>query len=199
MNLLFSTLMTNLKKTAESSLETEFGKFRISVFRADDGKEHVALVKDWQAVPLVRAHSKCITGDSFGSVYCDCRLQLHAAMKRIQEEGGILIYLDQEGRGLGLSHKIQAYKLQEEGMDTFEADKHLGKVPDQREYDVAAEILKMMGVEKCRLLTNNPQKVEALRAQNIQTERVEHVVQSLSERGEKYQATKKEKMGHLFS
>ena len=188
-----------LKKTATSLLETEFGSFEIQVFRDEiDGKEHVALLKEWgDQVPVVRIHSKCATGDIFGSVYCDCRLQLHAGLKKISEEGGVLIYLEQEGRGLGLTHKIKAYELQRAGMDTVEADEHMGEGIDDRTYELAAQMLRSLGIEKLKLLTNNPAKLQGLLDEGFDVEREEHIVQALSERGEKYQQAKREKLGHM--
>ncbi len=188
------------ERTATSRLETVFGDFDIHVFRSDDGKEHVALVSgDLADQPFVRIHSKCATGDIFGSVYCDCRDQLHTALQKISKQGGVLVYLEQEGRGLGLTHKIKAYELQRQGMDTVEADEAMGEGIDERRYDLAGEILKDLGVQKFQLMTNNPQKVQGLIDLGFEVERVDHVVEARSERGELYQQVKEEKLGHLIS
>lgn len=189
-----------VQRTAESVVGTEFGEFEILVYREkDSGKEHVVLKKDWgDKVPFVRVHSSCMTGDIFASVYCDCRSQLHQAMKKISEQGGLIVYLDQEARGLGLTHKIKAYELQRQGMDTVEADEKLGEEVDVREYTLAAEMLEDVGVRSLQLMTNNPMKVQALKNEGFEVKRVEHVVEAKSERGEKYLQTKKQKMNHLI-
>lgn len=187
-----------MKRTAQSQLETEFGPFEIFVYQDDEGKEHVALKKEGSGVPLVRLHSKCATGDIFGSLYCDCRLQLHTSMRMIQAQGGVLVYLEQEGRGLGLTHKIKAYELQRQGMDTVEADEQIGEGIDTRSYALAGVILKDLQIEAFRLLTNNPEKIQAMEAEGFHVEREELVVEARSERGKKYQETKRSKLGHLF-
>ena len=150
--------------------------------------------------PLVRIHSQCLTGDVFGSLRCDCRDQLEMALSMIAERGaGVLIYEQQEGRGIGLMAKLQAYQLQDEGLDTVEANERLGFKADQREYALPAEILKAMGVTQVRLLSNNPDKVSALERGGIQvTERVPCEAPPNSH-SEDYLKTKKEKMGHLFT
>ena len=150
--------------------------------------------------PLVRIHSQCLTGDVFGSLRCDCRQQLEMALTMIAGEGaGILIYEQQEGRGIGLMPKLQAYELQDSGLDTVEANEKLGFKPDHREFALPAEILKALGVKKVRLLSNNPEKVAALERAGIEvTERVPCEVEP-SEHAEDYLRTKKEKMGHLFT
>lgn len=187
-----------IHQTAKSTLDTEFGTFDILVYQEDSGLEHVVLIKEWKDDPLVRIHSKCATGDIFGSVFCDCRLQLHSAMKKIQEQGGILVYLEQEGRGLGLTHKIKAYELQRQGMDTVEADEVIGEGIDDRSYELAAQILGDLDVKSFQLLTNNPDKVKAMNDAGFEVQRVEHVVDAKSERGKKYQETKRKKLGHMF-
>jgi 3,4-dihydroxy 2-butanone 4-phosphate synthase/GTP cyclohydrolase II len=207
--------MKLLQKIAQTELETDFGVFEFVVYLEETtGKEHVALIKPWftpssadrslsplkggEAIPLVRVHSECATGDIFSSKFCDCGSQLRKAMKLIQQEGGILIYLRQEGRGLGLGNKIKAYELQRQGADTVEANLKLGRGADERNYDIAAEILLDQGVKKCVLLTNNPGKVKALARHGFEVEQREHRVEVASERGKKYLRTKKEKMGHLL-
>ena len=150
------------------------------------------------APPLVRIHSQCLTGDVFGSLRCDCRLQLELAMGKIAQEGaGILLYEQQEGRGIGLMAKLKAYELQDQGMDTVEANVELGFAADCREYELPAEVLKLLGVTSVRLITNNPQKVAALKAAGIAvTERVSAEVE-LQDSFERYLRTKQEKMGHI--
>ncbi len=150
--------------------------------------------------PLVRIHSQCLTGDVFGSLRCDCRQQLEMALGMIAEEGvGILIYEQQEGRGIGLMPKLQAYELQDSGLDTVEANEKLGFKADHREFALPAEMLKALGVKRVRLLSNNPEKVAALERAGIEVvERVPCEVEP-SEHAEEYLRTKKEKMGHLFT
>jgi GTP cyclohydrolase II len=150
--------------------------------------------------PLVRIHSQCLTGDVFGSLRCDCRQQLEMALSMIAQSGvGILIYEQQEGRGIGLMAKLQAYQLQDEGLDTVQANEQLGFKADHREFQLPAEILKSLNVKSVRLLSNNPQKVAALESAGIQvTERVPCEVEAHAA-SERYLNTKKEKLGHLFS
>jgi GTP cyclohydrolase II len=148
--------------------------------------------------PVVRIHSQCLTGDVFGSLRCDCRLQLELALGRIAEEGaGILLYEQKEGRGIGLMAKLKAYELQDQGLDTVEANLKLGFAADCREYELPAEALKFLGVKKVRLMTNNPEKVAALESAGIEvTERISAEVES-QETFERYVRTKQEKMGHI--
>lgn len=186
----------------EARLPTAYGEFTIKGYRdARTGDEHVALVsapKDG-VVPMVRVHSECLTGDAFGSLRCECGPQLHAAMERVAEEGGAVIYLTgHEGRGIGILSKIQAYGLQDHGRDTVDANVDLGLPIDKREYGAAAAILADLGYEQIRLLTNNPAKVEGLRASGIDiVERVPHYV-GLHPENEAYRRTKVERMGHLL-
>ena len=151
------------------------------------------------APPLVRIHSQCLTGDVFGSLRCDCRLQLEMALSKIAEEGaGILLYEQQEGRGIGLMAKLKAYELQDQGLDTVQANEELGFAADCRDYDLAAAALKLLGVSSVRLMTNNPDKVAALEAAGITvTERVSAEVET-QESFERYLRTKQEKMGHIL-
>ncbi|MGD0799881.1 MAG: GTP cyclohydrolase II [Terracidiphilus sp.] len=150
------------------------------------------------APPVVRIHSQCLTGDVFGSLRCDCRLQLELAMRRIAQEGaGILLYEQQEGRGIGLMAKLRAYELQDEGMDTVEANVELGFAADCRAYELPAEVLKLLGVSQVRLITNNPEKVAALESAGIEvTERISAEVKP-HESFERYLSTKRQKMGHI--
>lgn len=190
-------------KVAEAEMPTEFGEFKIIGYQnVVDGKEHVALVKgSWTADEpvLVRVHSECLTGDVFHSMRCDCGLQLDAAMKRISDDGkGVLLYMRQEGRGIGLLNKIRAYALQEQGMDTVQANEALGFQPDARDYGIGAQILSDLGVHKMRLLTNNPTKRVGLESYGLEVvERVPIEVPH-NERSIDYLRTKKTKMGHLL-
>lgn len=179
----------------------KYGDFMMTLYANQlDVAEHFALVKSPQTTnqaPLVRIHSECITGDVFGSCKCDCGLQLEQSLIQIAAEGGILIYLRQEGRGIGLTNKLKAYALQEEGFDTVDANVRLGLPADCRNYAVAYQILKHMGINKIRLLTNNPHKVGALAQYGIDVERTPLVVTSTPE-NQSYLRTKQEKMGHYL-
>jgi GTP cyclohydrolase II len=194
-----------VRQVAAADFPTRWGKFCIFGFQGtfdDRTEEAVALVMgDVRATaPLVRIHSQCLTGDVFGSLRCDCRQQLELALAMIAEEGaGVLIYEQQEGRGIGLMAKLQAYELQDAGLDTVEANERLGFKADQREFALPAEILKALGVSAVRLLSNNPDKVAALERGGIQVvERVPCEV-SASVHAEQYLKTKKQKLGHLFT
>jgi len=198
---------SSAKQLASADFPTRWGQFRIYGFRlepVENGKpeEAVALVMgDVHSVPpLVRIHSQCLTGDVFGSLRCDCRQQLEMALSMIAGEGtGILIYEQQEGRGIGLMPKLQAYELQDSGLDTVEANEKLGFKADHREFALPAEMLKALGVNAVRLLSNNPDKVSALERAGVEVvERVPCEV-TASAHAEEYLKTKREKMGHLFS
>ena len=185
------------------SLPTDYGEFDLHLYRSTlDGAHHLALVKgtisSTDAV-LVRVHSECLTGDVFGSRRCDCGNQLHAALRQISEEGnGVLIYMRQEGRGIGLAAKIHAYKLQEEGLDTVEANAKLGFGSDLRDYGLGAQILFDLGVRKFRFLTNNPKKVVGLEGYGIQMVEQVPIRSEANPHNAKYLETKKVKMGHLL-
>nr|WP_299692893.1 GTP cyclohydrolase II [Hydrocarboniphaga sp.] len=192
-----------MEKIAESKLPTPFAEFRVTVFRTPDKKEHVVIaLGDLGAgePPLVRVHSECLTGDALFSLRCDCGFQLHAAMASIAEAGrGVVLYLRQEGRGIGLGNKIRAYSLQDQGRDTVEANHQLGFPADAREYGLAVDLLRHLGLQKIRLMTNNPLKLDALVAEGIEvTERVP-VQSGLNPHNEAYLRTKAEKMGHWLT
>jgi 3,4-dihydroxy 2-butanone 4-phosphate synthase/GTP cyclohydrolase II len=188
---------------AGADLPTSFGDFRIQVYRdIPTGKEHAAIVKGDVTGPepvLVRIHSECLTGDIFGSLRCDCGPQLQEALRRIEQVGrGVILYLRQEGRDIGLTNKILAYQLQEKGFDTVEANLQLGHPVDARTYDAARDILNDLGVQKVRLLTNNPDKVAALNSLGFTcVERVSLEIPS-NPYSERYLKTKRTKMGHLI-
>jgi GTP cyclohydrolase II len=205
-----------IREVASAEFPTRWGKFRIHGFEgmvpaspdeenhgvASKKEEVVALVMgDVQSVPpLVRIHSQCLTGDVFGSLRCDCRDQLEMSLRLISEAGaGVLLYEQQEGRGIGLMAKLRAYELQDEGLDTVEANEQLGFKADQRQFVLPAEVLKALGIFQVRLLSNNPDKVTALERGGVEVvERVPCEV-APTEHAEAYLKTKKQKMGHLFT
>jgi 3,4-dihydroxy 2-butanone 4-phosphate synthase / GTP cyclohydrolase II len=182
-------------------MPTQYGHFKLIAFQEKaSSNEHLALIKgSWKADEpvMVRVHSSCFTGDILGSLRCDCGEQLHQAMKMVEEQGaGVILYMSQEGRGIGLLNKLKAYRLQEEGMDTVEANLHLGFQTDQRDYGVGAQILRHLGVSKIRLLTNNPKKRVGLIGYGLE------IVDNLplhvepNPHNEKYLETKRDKLGH---
>jgi GTP cyclohydrolase II len=195
--------ITNIKNVeSDAFLPTESGDFRIAVTSDERGMEHALLYVEGfsQSVnPLVRIHSECLTGDAFHSLKCDCGAQLKKSMELIQEEGaGAIVYLRQEGRGIGLESKIQAYALQDRGYDTLDANLALGLPADARDYEIAATMLKKKDVTKIRLMTNNPLKVKGLRDNGIEvSDRVSHI-SGLCESNRDYLNTKKIRMGHLL-
>lgn len=207
--------LEQVKKVADADLPTRWGAFRILGFEGlrtaidanckpangEQVEELVALVMGdvHSAPPLVRIHSQCLTGDVFHSLRCDCRLQLELALAKIADAGaGILLYEQQEGRGIGLMAKLKAYELQDQGRDTVEANEELGYAADCRAYELPAAALQMMGISQVRLITNNPEKVAALESAGIKVaERVSAEVQP-HETFERYLRTKQEKMGHIF-
>ena len=193
-----------VKRVASAELPTEHGAFRILAYANQlDSETHVALVRgdigDGRDV-LVRVHSKCLTGDVFHSARCDCGAQLETAMARIATEGrGVLLYLNQEGRGIGLANKIRAYELQDQGLDTVEANERLGFKPDQRDYGIGAQILSDLGVKTMRLLTNNPRKFVGLQGYGLAVSEAVPLEIPANESTRKYLKTKKDKLGHTLS
>jgi len=192
-----------VQRIVTTELPTEYGTFTVHLYRSEtDNKEHIALVKGEivRSKPiLVRVHSECLTGDVFSSVRCDCHDQLNAAMMLVEKEGnGVILYMRQEGRGIGLANKLKAYKLQDEGLDTVEANEKLGFRPDLRDYGIGAQILRDIGVGKMRLMTNNPKKVVGLHGYGLEiTERVPLEIEA-GPTNERYLKTKRDKLGHLI-
>ena len=184
----------------EVALPTQYGTFRLIPFRQANGLEHMALIKgSWKEDEpiLVRVHSSCATGDILGSKRCDCGEQLHKAMEMIEKEGkGVIIYMQQEGRGIGLMNKIAAYKLQDEGLDTVEANIHLGFRPDERDYGCGAQMLRHLGVHKMRLITNNPTKRVGLEAYGLEIEENVPIEIAPNKFDYRYLKTKRDRMGH---
>src|SRR4051812_9210277 len=191
-------------RVASSTLPTEFGRFDIHVFEnGGDGEEHVALIcgdlDDGEDV-LTRLHSSCVTGDIFHSARCDCGPQLQAAMQRVSEEGrGIILYLSQEGRGIGLANKIKAYALQDQGLDTVEANEMLGFAADGRDYGVGVQILRDLGVRSMRLLSNNPRKLAGVTGDGLIVSELLPIEMPVSDSTRRYLTTKKEKLGHQLT
>ncbi|MBN1633284.1 MAG: bifunctional 3,4-dihydroxy-2-butanone-4-phosphate synthase/GTP cyclohydrolase II [Ignavibacteria bacterium] len=192
-----------ITKLASAKLPSRFGNFNIIIYRSlVEEKDHIALIKgkiDSAKPVLVRVHSECLTGDIFGSLRCDCREQLIESMRMIDKEGtGVILYMRQEGRGIGLVNKLKAYKLQEKGKDTVEANIELGFKPDLRDYGIGAQILKDIGIKKIRLLTNNPKKIIGLHGYGMEiVERIPIEV-TANPKNENYMKTKRDKLGHLI-
>lgn len=192
-----------VERGEEVAMPTQWGDFRLIPFKQkSNGLEHIALIKgdvaDGQPV-LVRVHSSCATGDIFGSMRCECGEQLHKAMELIEKEGrGVVVYLNQEGRGIGLMEKIRAYKLQEEGLDTVDANLHLGHQADERDYGVGAQILQQLGIQQMRLLSNNPIKRVGLEGYGLEVVETLPLEIQPNEHNAFYMQTKKDRMGHVL-
>jgi len=179
-----------------ANLPSKFGDFKIQSFKEGD-KEHLVIYKKpFGDTPIIRVHSECLTGDALGSLKCDCGDQLQYALKMVNENGGMVIYLRQEGRDIGLFNKVNAYNLQDNGLDTVEANHQLGFEADMRNFDIVSDILKYFGISKIKLLTNNPKKLNEIKDIKI----IERIPIKVGENphNEKYLKTKKEKMGHLI-
>jgi len=193
-----------VQEVAEAKIPTDYGEFRLKAFSNDiDDKEHFALVMgeiNPDEPTLVRVHSECLTGDVFHSLRCDCGAQLQAAMKKISEnKNGVLLYMRQEGRGIGIVNKLKAYRFQDEGLDTVEANKELGYDADLRDYGIGAQILSALGVGELRIMTNNPRKIVGLEGYGLKiVERVPIVIKS-NPHNEKYLSTKSDKLGHYLN
>ncbi len=190
-----------IEKGVEVPLPTQYGEFRAVPFRQkSNGAEHIAIIKgEWDATEpiLVRVHSSCMTGDIFGSMRCECGDQLHKSMQMVDKAGkGVIVYMMQEGRGIGLLNKIAAYKLQDEGLDTVDANIHLGFKADERDYGVGAQILSNLGVKKMRLLTNNPIKRIGLEGYGLEVTEIVPIEIEPNEFNQKYMKTKRDRMGH---
>jgi GTP cyclohydrolase II len=198
-----SNRSAGVKRIAQAELPTRYGRFTIFGFRGSGkNEEAVALVRGslhGKTAPLVRVHSQCLTGDVLTSLRCDCRSQLELSLKKIgQAASGILLYLPQEGRGIGLMNKLRAYQLQDGGMDTVEANEKLGFAADAREYDFSAQVLKKLGAKRIRLLSNNPEKVRQLEKAGIEVVQRVPCQPRVSKTSRAYLKTKKRKMGHLL-
>lgn len=189
-----------VKQETTVHLPSTHGDFNLTEYRGNDGEPHL-LMQSRQlstGIPLVRVHSECLTGEIFGSLRCECGPQLHKALEIINQEGGAVVYLRQEGRGIGLHEKLKTYVLQENQYDTYDANVALGHQPDARDYRQAAEILKAAGMTKIRLLTNNPQKMKALIAYGIEVVECVPLITGINDTNQQYMATKKNKFKHML-
>jgi len=196
--------MVSVRELARGRLPTQHGEFQIVSFEGPDGPlDDVALVRGdvgANAIIPVRLHSECVTGDAFGSLRCDCGEQLHEALSRLSEsEHGVLLYMRQEGRGIGIAHKVRAYELQDGGLDTVEANLHLGFDDDMRSYDVAAAMLQALGARRIELHTNNPHKVEGLEGAGITVVKRKPLEIAAREENRFYLDTKRDRSGHLIA
>lgn len=192
-----------MKQLSKATIPTKYGNFIVAAFgeRADEYSPHLAIISEdidiTQPVNL-RIHSECVTGDIFGSQRCECGEQLNAALETIGKTGGVIIYLRQEGRGIGIVNKLKAYELQDTGLDTVEANVHLGFEPDEREYGMAIEILEILGIKSIYLLTNNPDKVSAIQNSNITLVDRKPLVIETRDTNEGYMKTKEDFFGHML-
>jgi len=192
--------MSNIIKSEIANLPTRFGKFKVKAYK-DECQEHLAIMSEnfFDLVdPLVRIHSECLTGDTMGSLKCDCSNQLDLALKLIAKNGGLVIYHRQEGRNIGLVNKINAYKLQDEGFDTIEANLKLGFKEDERDYSAVGAILQDLNISKLQLITNNPIKINFVESLGIEITQRIPAITSINKYNKDYIETKKEEMGHLF-
>jgi GTP cyclohydrolase II len=195
--------MKPLIQQAEATIPTMWGTLRMIAFSESDGdySPHLALLStpfDNEKKVLTRVHSECITGDVFGSKRCDCGAQLMSSLEQIAQTNGLLIYLRQEGRGIGLINKLKAYNLQDEGFNTSDANVHLGFEPDERTYEIAIEIMEQLGIQSIELLTNNPEKLGSIEESNIELVRRVPLIMPTSKENEAYLKAKKDFMGHLL-
>jgi len=195
--------MSELQRIAEAQLPTPFAEFRITVFESADAKEHVVIALgdlSGDEPPLVRVHSECLTGDALFSLRCDCGFQLDAALAAIAKAGrGTVLYLRQEGRGIGLGNKIRAYALQDQGSDTVDANHQLGFPADAREYDLAVQLLNALGLKRIRLMTNNPRKLDALTRDGIEVVERIALESGRNPHNEAYLRAKADKLGHWLT
>lgn len=193
--------MHQIKKVSETELPTKYGKFGLISYEDITGGIHLVLVKGevkGKQNVFVRVHSQCLTGDTFGSLRCDCGEQLENALKIISKNDGVLMYMPQEGRGIGLMNKLKAYELQDKGMDTVEANEKLGFRADIRDYTIGAQILADLGLTTIKLLTNNPRKIDGLERYGLKIVERVSLITVLKESNKKYLQTKKEKLGHYL-
>jgi 3,4-dihydroxy 2-butanone 4-phosphate synthase/GTP cyclohydrolase II len=191
--------MELVKCMSKAKLPTKHGEFTVYVYEDSNGSQNLALVKgDLDKPVLVRVHSQCTTGDTLGSTKCDCGEQLESALSLIGKEGGVLLYMAQEGRGIGLANKIKAYDLQDHGKDTVEANEELGFKADERDYTIGCQILSDLGVTKIKLLTNNPKKIDGLGKYGLEIVERVALIGKVTSDNEKYLKTKKEKLGHFL-
>lgn len=189
--------MSELLVSNQAKLPTKYGNFIIQAF-SHEGREHLAIfTENLPEIPLLRVHSECLTGDALGSLKCDCGGELNIALERIHKDGGIVLYLRQEGRGIGLLNKVNAYALQDGGLDTVEANIALGFLDDARDYSIVDDILKFYGIKEVRLLTNNPKKIEAL-SKFVKISSREDIFVPHNCYNENYLKTKRDKLGHLL-
>ena len=198
----FTVVMNKVKRLVETSLPTQHGEFRMIAYgEGEEQQPALAFVKGADGLGervLVRIHSECLTGDTFASVRCDCGEQLDFAMDKVAQEGGVVLYLRQEGRGIGLLNKMHAYNLQDQGMDTAQANVHLGFGEDQRDYAIVHDMLKDLGVKSVRLMTNNPLKINALNEVGIEVVERVPVIVTPREENKRYLDTKRDSMGHML-